>query len=191
MAVSGGIPYGLAKQYASSVQAPAQIETVVKLWHLASGCSFPLPFVPKRSYKDSGSGFGTPRPAIGPGIRHPACDLEAPVGTPVLAVDDGEIISGPDYFYLGSYSLTVRHRYFVVRYGEIKDEPVANRNVKRGDTIGHVGNVGQGFMLHFEMFAGTETGHLTVYNDPPWNRRKDLMNPTPFLDLWALGTKKQ
>jgi murein DD-endopeptidase MepM/ murein hydrolase activator NlpD len=183
-----GMPYAIANLAAQS--APTPLNTVLKLWHLAADCSFPLPFVPKRSYKDSGSGFGTPRPAMGPGILHPACDLEAPVGTSVLAVDDGEIIRGPYYFYLGSYAIEVRHRYFVVRYGEIKNEPIKTRNVKRGDVIGHVGNVGQGFMLHFEMFAGTATGDLTVKPDPPWNRRKDLMDPTPFLDLWALGTKK-
>jgi murein DD-endopeptidase MepM/ murein hydrolase activator NlpD len=156
-----------------------------RLWHLAIDCTFPLPFVPERSYKDHGTGFGTARNAIGPGILHPACDLVAPVGTPVLAVDDGVVIRGPYYFYLGSYAIEVQHRYFTVRYGELKDEPVKNRHVKRGDVIGHVGNVGQGFMLHFEMFSGAKRGDLTQKPDPPWNRRHDLMNPTPFLDLWA------
>jgi murein DD-endopeptidase MepM/ murein hydrolase activator NlpD len=182
------MPYGLASSYASN---PAG-EAAIRLWHLAAGCSFPLPFVPKRSYKDQGSGFGTKRPAMGPGILHPACDLEAPVGTPVLAVDDGEILKpGSYYFYLGTYAIDVQHRYFVARYGEIKDEPITNWHIKKGDVIGHIGNVGQGYMLHFEMFSGTESGYLTVHNSPPWNRRKDLLNPTPFLDFWALGTPRQ
>ena len=160
-------------------------EEAMRLWHLTASCSFPLPFVPERSYKDQGTGFGTPRENIGPGILHPACDLVAPVGTPVLAVDDGYIVRGPYYFYLGSYAIEVRHRYFIARYGEIKNETPPSRSVKRGDVIGHVGNVGQGFMLHFEMFSGAKTGDLTQKPDPPWNRRHDLLDPTPFLDVWS------
>lgn len=163
----------------------AAIQEAQRLWHLAVNCTFPLPFIPERSYKDGGTGYGTPREAIGPGILHPACDLVAPVGTAVLAVDDGTIIRGPYYFYLGSYAIEVQHPFFVVRYGELREEPIENRQVKRGDVIGHVGNVGQGFMLHFEMFSGAKTGDLTQVPDPPWNRRHDLMDPTPFLDMWA------
>jgi murein DD-endopeptidase MepM/ murein hydrolase activator NlpD len=175
----------LAGVHAAKAQGPSWLEDAHKLWHFATGCAFPLPFVPARSYKDHGTGFGTPRPAIGPGIVHPACDLVAPVGTPVLAVDDGIILRGPYYFYLGSYAIEVQHRYFVARYGEIKNESPKSRIVKRGEVIGHVGNVGQGFMLHFELFAGTRSGDLTQYRDLPWNRRRDLLDPTPFLDLWA------
>jgi murein DD-endopeptidase MepM/ murein hydrolase activator NlpD len=167
----------------------AILNDALKIWHFAADCSFPLPFVPERSYKDAGTGFGTPRPAMGPGILHPACDLVAPVGTPVLAVDDGVIIRGPYYFYLGSYAIEVQHPYFVARYGELKNETPANRVVKKGDVIGHVGNVGSGYMLHFEMFSGARTGDLTIKPDPPWNRRHDLIDPTPFLDLWAMGVK--
>jgi murein DD-endopeptidase MepM/ murein hydrolase activator NlpD len=167
--------------------APAAIETVSKLWHFAVRCRFPLEEVPKRSYKDSSSGFGTKRPNIGPGILHPGCDLEAPVGTPVLAVDDGLIIAGPYDFYLGTDAIDVQHGLFIVRYGEIKKgfRP-KSRTVKKGDVLGEVGKVGRGNMLHFEMFAGTATGPLTIKNKPPWNRRSDLIDPTPFLDLWAL-----
>jgi murein DD-endopeptidase MepM/ murein hydrolase activator NlpD len=168
-------------------QTPEMIKAARQLLHSAFACTFPLRFVPSRSYKDTGTGFGTKREAIGPGILHPACDLVAPVGSDVLAVDDGFIIRGPYYFYLGSYAIEVQHKFFIVRYGEIKNEPIKNRNVNRGDVIGHVANVGQGYMLHFEMFAGRLTGDLTQKTDPPWNRRRDLLDPTPFLDVWSMG----
>lgn len=158
--------------------------------HFSNSCLFPLAFNPTESYKTGGRRFGAPRPEIGPGILHPACDLIAPVGTEVLAVDDGVIIRGPYYFYLGSYAIEVRHKYFIARYGEIKKEKITSPFVKRGQVIGHVSKVGKGSMLHFEMFEGTASGDLTQKPKPPWNRRKDLMNPTFFLDMWSIGVPK-
>lgn len=162
------------------------LEQTAKVWHFAIGCDFPLAKVPERSYKDSGSGFGTPRPKMGPGILHPACDLEAPVGTEVLAVDDGIVVAGPYDFYLGTVAIEVQHRFFVVRYGELKVGPGPRSPfVKRGDVLGKVGKVGKGNMLHLEMFSGAANGRLSI-KKPPWNRRSDLLDPTPFLDLWAM-----
>ena len=34
------------------------MELALRLLHVATGCSFPLPFVPSRSYKDPQLGFG-------------------------------------------------------------------------------------------------------------------------------------
>src|SRR5215475_7769750 len=78
---------------------------------------FPLPFIPTLSYKTGGRRFGARRDN---GRRHAACDLIAPVGTEIFAVDDGEVIRGPYPFYHGTYALEVRHPLFVVRYCEIK-----------------------------------------------------------------------
>lgn len=179
------IPAGAAQAIAD-MQTPEAIRDALRIWHFATSCRFPLRKVPQRSYKDSGSGFGTPRTNIGPNILHPACDLEAPVGTEVLAVDDGMIIAGPYEFYLNTACIDVQHKFFIARYGEMKHgfRP-KSRHVKRGDVLGHVGKVGKGNMLHFEMFAGTIGGPLSQKWNPPWNRRKDLLDPTPFLDLWA------
>lgn len=159
--------------------------------HVSNSCTFPLRFNPSESYKTGGRKFGAPRPQMGAGILHPACDLIAPVGTEVLAVDDGVIIKGPYDFYLGSYAIEVQHRYFIVRYGEIKKEQITSPFVKRGQVIAHVSKVGKGSMLHFEMFTGDASGELTQKPKPPWNRRKDLMDPTYFLDMWSIGVPSQ
>lgn len=159
--------------------------------HITNDCTFPLRFNPAESYKSGGLKFGAPRPQMGPGILHPACDLVAPVGTEVLAVDDGVIINGPYEFHLGSYAIEVRHRYFIVRYGEIKRERISSPYVKRGQVIGHVAKVGKGSMLHFEMFTGDASGGLSQKNNPPWNRRKDMINPTWYLDTWSIGVPVQ
>src|ERR1039457_5859362 len=58
---------------------------------------FPLRKRPAASYKERPRGFGNPR-ANG-ARKHAGCDLYAPVGTEVLAVEDGEVIAGPYLFY--------------------------------------------------------------------------------------------
>jgi murein DD-endopeptidase MepM/ murein hydrolase activator NlpD len=146
--------------------------------------NFPLSFVPAQSYKSWTLGFGAKRPAMGEQL-HGACDLLAPIGTEVFAVDEGTVIAGPYHFYLGAYAIDVKHRFFVVRYGEIKKDALvkAGDHIEKGQVIGHVGKVGRGSMLHFEMFSGKASGNLTT-NKLPYKRRSDLMNPTPFLDVW-------
>src|SRR5262249_29519265 len=58
--------------------------------------SFPLPFVPKHTYHAGGCRFGADRPN---GRKHAACDLLAPLDTPVLAVARGIILRSPYKFY--------------------------------------------------------------------------------------------
>jgi murein DD-endopeptidase MepM/ murein hydrolase activator NlpD len=57
---------------------------------------FPLPFIPTKSYK-GGNGFGASRDKVRTGLKHAANDLAAPAGTPILAMDDGAVLKGPDY----------------------------------------------------------------------------------------------
>ena len=56
---------------------------------------FPLPFRPRESYRVSPRSFGSSR--AGGARKHAGVDLYAPVGTHILAIDDGVIIS---YFRL-------------------------------------------------------------------------------------------
>ncbi len=37
-------------------------------------------------------------------------------------------------------------------------------------------------MLHFELYRGTASGPLTVVGNPPYQRRRDLVNPTKFVE---------
>ena len=57
--------------------------------------------------------------------------------------------------------------------------------VEQGQVIGSVGRLTVDSMLHFEMYAGTGRGQLTQRDNPPFQRRPDLIDPTPFLDEWA------
>ena len=56
--------------------------------------------------------------------------------------------------------------------------------VKTGQFTLHVGGLVslRRSMLHFEIYAGTKTGPLTVKKNKPYQRRADLVDPTPYLD---------
>ncbi len=63
----------------------------------------------------------------------------------------------------------------------------AGNSVARGQVIAFVGKLESGSsMLHFEMYAGTASGSLTVRGNPPYQRRSDLLDPTPYLDQATL-----
>jgi murein DD-endopeptidase MepM/ murein hydrolase activator NlpD len=147
---------------------------------------FPLAFVPKLSYKTGGRRYGADRAK---GTRkHAGCDLIVPEGTPIYAVDNGTIVHGPYYFYRGTYAVEVQHPHFIARYCEIKQVAAAlNRGsqVRKGQVIAYVGKMYFSSMLHFEMYQGTATGPLTQRNMPPYQRRSDHLDPTPYLDAWS------
>lgn len=154
---------------------------------------FPLKQKPKQDYKTRPRGFGCPRD--GGKRKHAGCDLYAPVGTPILSVEDGEVVLGPYLFYLGTYALEVKHADGkVVRYGEIQkaaDGIKVGSKVKAGQVIAYVGKL-KGLnisMIHFELFSGTAKGPLTNRADKSgYSRRADLVNPTAYLDSCTLTT---
>lgn len=161
------------------------------------GMSFPLQQRPRVDYHTGARYFGAPRD--GGARAHAACDLIAPPNTPVLAIADGVVQAGPYAFYEGTYALEVRHANFVVRYGEISGTVPAGirtgAHVTRGQVIARVGlNTSGTSMLHLEMYKGTVTGPLTqvsntIYLYVParnYERRRDLIDPTPYLDRWPL-----
>ena len=123
--------------------------------------------------------------------RTPARRLRslAPVGTPIYAVADGVVeLASPQEFYHHTKALVVRHGGFVVRYCEVSgfaDGIVKNKRVAAGDIIAYVGKMLTSSMLHFELYAGTLGGPLTVRSNKPFQRRADLINPTAFLDRLA------
>ena len=154
-----------------------------------TGLLFPLRKRPAYSYKDGGREFGAYRH----GTRlHAGCDLLAPEGTEVLAIDNGTVIQGPYLFFDVVYAIEVQHDSgMVVRYTEIQQTLprgiIAGARVSRGQVIGYVGLMTSGSsMLHFEMYKGTVNGELTT-GSGPYRRRSDLMDPTSFLDTAPLG----
>lgn len=181
---------------------------------------FPLAFVPVNSWAPGSAynaHFGAPRNDGLP--PHGACDLFEPANTPIYAVDDGVIIRGP-YQFLESatkdkdtgqincaewvFAIDVRHTDFVVRYGEIKDGLPKGLGVgfpvSKGQVIAYVGRQCDQAMLHFEMFKDVnDPDYLTDFSNPkylyvpqrPYMRRKDLLDPTSYLDEWLAQMQMQ
>lgn len=153
---------------------------------VSDGHQFPLKIAPTESYKEGMRAFGANRTN---GRKHAGCDLYAPVGTPIYAMDDGEVIRGPYSFYLGTFALEVKHPDFVARYGEISGAAPgikAGAKVKKGQLLGYVGELtfksgNKMSMLHLELYRGTASGNLTT-SALPYKRRGDLFDPTSILD---------
>ncbi len=102
---------------------------------------------------------------------HAGTDIGAEQGTPVLAAQDGEVVSAN---YAGGYGLMVvlEHKVEATelqsRYAHLSDilvEP--GKTVKKGDVIGLVGSTGNstGPHLHFEMLQNTADGWVLVNAD--------------------------
>ena len=158
--------------------------------------NFPLPIPPLMNWR-GGRGFGADRSGVAlklgiPGgvLRHGAVDLIAAHGTPVLAIDDGDVLCDPYPFFFGTYAIEIEHPQFVARYCEIAPQTLVKKKsrVKAGQMIGRVGNQPGGDMLHLELFDGSATGPLTTARtkaNQPYYRRKDLIDPTPLMDELA------
>ena len=98
------------------------------------------------------------------GRLHDAIDIAAPLGTPVLAAADGEIVKFHDSQKGGVtiYQLSANRKYFFYyAHLERRDELIAEKQfVKAGTVIGYVGdsgNAGEGnYHLHFAITATTD-----------------------------------
>lgn len=148
---------------------------------------FPLPEVPKLSYKDQGRAFGAERPN---NRKHAGCDLLATEDTDVRAIDDGEVYELVPEFFHGTGAIAIRHRGFTARYCEVKTGSIAQwkrgQFVKAGDVIAKVGKMYSLSMLHFELYTGEGSGGLTVRTNLPYQRRSDLVDPSTLLDQLAV-----
>ena len=150
---------------------------------------FPLPQIPKLSYRDQGRAFGSERPNQ---RKHAGCDLLVDEGTDILAVDDGEVFELVPDFYHGTGAIALRHKGgFIARYCEVKTDSLENitrgQLFKAGEVVAKVGKMFTLSMLHFELYSGRGAGGLTVRTNLPYQRRSDLLNPAGFLDQLANG----
>lgn len=152
-------------------------------------CEFPTVEKVTHPYTSGMRMFGARR---GGGTRsHAAADLYRYRNEPILSVGPGTVVRDVYYFYQGTYALEVVHSGgFVARYGEITQNVPRDvrrgREVHMGQRIGAMGVVNSGCcrpMLHFELYSGNRNGSLSN-NTPPYQRRADLMNPTPYLLRW-------
>jgi murein DD-endopeptidase MepM/ murein hydrolase activator NlpD len=98
-------------------------------------------------------------------------------------------------FYCRTFAIEVNHGTFIARYGEVDPHKpnifvVTGQQVKRGDPLGKIGHlVGISVpsnMLHLEMYSTTESSSktdLTQKDNAPFQRRADLFDPTPSIDI--------
>ncbi len=158
-------------------------------------CEFPLVKKPTHAYTSGMRKFKAGRSG---GRLHAACDLYRYKDEPALAVGPGVILRNLYYFYEGTYALEVRHDGgFVARYGELTGTKPSkniakNKPIRMGDRVGYIGKVNSNCcrpMLHFELYSGKLTGSLTDRSSSATRhqRRKDLLDPTPYLLKWEDG----
>jgi murein DD-endopeptidase MepM/ murein hydrolase activator NlpD len=149
--------------------------------------TFPLASRPALSYRTDGRRFGAERSG---GRLHAGCDLIVPEDTPIYAVADGRVTLGPYAFHHGTDAIEFTlDDGRIVRYCEIKraaDGITRGVRVEEGQLIAYVGKMYVESMLHFELYDGSGSGGLTLRNNPPYQRRRDLVNPTSFLDSCTL-----
>lgn len=98
-------------------------------------------------------------PVTGYIAPHRGVDFAMPVGTPVLAVADGEVIVSKNGDGAGNY-VAIRHgRQYTTRYMHLKKLLVkSGQKVKRGDRIALSGNTGRstGPHLHYEIWINQQ-----------------------------------
>lgn len=143
---------------------------------------FPLAQAPLLPFINGGREFGASRRY---GARlHAGVDLVEYAGQAVYAITDGVILNFA-YFYEGTYVITVDHKDFVIRYGEVKKmygNLDVSHKVKGGQKVGVVGYLWSGSsMLHLEKYTGKLVGPFLVTSAYPYQRRRDLVDPTRFI----------
>ncbi|VFP86990.1 Murein DD-endopeptidase MepM [Candidatus Erwinia haradaeae] len=100
-----------------------------------------------------------PNPITGKIIPHKGVDFAVPIGTPVLAIGDGEVIVSKFSSTAGKY-VAIRHGHqYMTRYMHLKTLLVkAGQKVKRGEHIALSGNTGRstGPHVHFEIWVNNQ-----------------------------------
>lgn len=98
-------------------------------------------------------------PVTGRVAPHKGVDFAMPVGTPVLAVGDGEVLLAKSSGAAGNY-VVIRHgRQYTTHYMHLKKALVKpGQKVKRGDRIALSGNTGRstGPHLHYEFWVNQQ-----------------------------------
>ena len=101
------------------------------------------------------SGFGWRKsPFTGLRVLHRGLDISARRGTPIIAPADGKVITAGKDLYLGKFIKIKHNDKFTTLYGHLLQREVKKgQKVKRGDTIGLMGNTGlsTGYHLHYEV----------------------------------------
>ena len=108
---------------------------------------------------------------------HKGIDIQADLGTPVLAADDGTVVLAEWYYGYGN-CVMIDHGDLVTLYGHLDEISVsAGQQVEMGDIVGTVGQTGQTAApaLHFEVRqdASEDSERLDPIDYLPWHARAD------------------
>lgn len=88
------------------------------------------------------------------GIKHSGIDIKAPLGTPVLAAAEGEVIYKGQLRGYGNILILRHSEELATVYAHLKEIHASeHQHIRQGQAIGTVGNSGQseGAHLHFEV----------------------------------------
>jgi murein DD-endopeptidase MepM/ murein hydrolase activator NlpD len=144
---------------ARSFQRSALVKAAIA--ELRGRLMLPLPGISPRDLYDSFDEFRD-----GGARRHRAIDISAPVGTPVLSVDDGQVLRMHES-RIGGISLyaTDPKSHFIYYYAHLDGyhpNMQPGMRLARGDTIGFVGTTGNASPdsphLHFAVLRASRLG---------------------------------
>ena len=121
------------------------------------------------------------------GRLHAGADIYAPIGTEVYACEDGIIRHISPKFYKNVGAIEITHKTCICRYCELTPLSTIKegQQISQGQLIGYVAKIDgiENSMLHFELYDNQDDKMpLTIVPNPPYNRRKDLLDPEEYLD---------
>jgi murein DD-endopeptidase MepM/ murein hydrolase activator NlpD len=116
------------------------------------------------------SGFGyRESPFTGRREFHKGLDIANRKGTPIIATGDGTVTFAGSKGFLGKVVIINHGHGIITRYGHLQKILVKRKkNVKRGDTIGYMGNTGRG--------TGPHVHYEVLLNGIPVNPKKYILN---------------
>ncbi|WP_424949266.1 peptidoglycan DD-metalloendopeptidase family protein [Deinococcus sp.] len=152
---------------------PAEEKVVEAAYALRTPQAWSRPFAAPLTSTAVSSSFGQPRTYVagGPVAYHYGMDFPAPVGTPVRAVNDGQVVIAATYPVRGGL-VAIDHGAGLVSlyFHQSKLLVKVGQTVTRGQIIGQIGTTGlsAGPHLHLEMRVRGEATLPTEYFNRLW-----------------------
>lgn len=136
--------------------------------------------------------------------KHAARDLYTDPSTTIVAIADGKVIGKNKYFGANDVYVSILHklpdgRKFIAKYCELAKSSVSleiGNEVRQNQELGKTAHLGVSaynrkvkktyslYMCHFEIYdcSAGEDNPIYMGNNPPYMRRKDLIDPLSILE---------
>ena len=151
--VAAIVVMGIVTPEANNVLAQAQVSTLVQ--------STPITETPVITQTTLGLPLTQFRVSQLYSFWHPAVDMVAPLGTPVMAIAAGTVEFADSYFFGYGKHVIIAHEHGLKSlYAHLSEfKTVVGRKVARGEVIGNVGSSGwaTGNHLHLEIYQDGKT----------------------------------